>query len=122
MAQKIVSYEVAKALKEAGYWNPGTTIKDAYNNGCYIDDGRFYKDGCVCPWDILYPAPTYLDAWLWLWREKKAEIDIQVASYARGRVRVWPEYFKSSKVFESNDPEEAIAKAIDYLVDNNLIK
>lgn len=124
MEQRFVTFKVAKALKEAGYWNPGTIIKCSYNNSCYIDDGRFYKDGCVCPWDRLYPAPTYIETWLWLWREKKNEIDIQVLSRrgGGGRVRVFPDYFKLSKVFELNDPEEAIAKAIDYLVENNLIK
>ena len=103
MTQKIVTFEVAKALKEAGY--PIELPSQIETGGVRIP--KF---------------PSYIDTWLWLWREKKTEIEMQALSYARGRVRVWPEYFKSSKVFESTDPEEAIAKAIDYLVENNLIK
>lgn len=117
MTQKIVTFEAAKALKEAGYWNPGTIIKCSYNNGCYVDDGRFYKDGCVCPWDHLYPAPTYIETWLWLWIEKGIKIHVGFDCCI---------YFNKEDytpiILMVEDPEEAIAKAIDYLVDRNLIK
>lgn len=128
MKHKTVSFEVAKALKEAGYWDPGTIIKCSYNNGCYIDDGRFYEHGCVCPWDRLYPAPTYIDAWLWLWREKEIRIcledawDLQEPEIERGCYVFTNQLGGICSSKEFADPEDAIVDIIEYLVRNDLIK
>lgn len=126
MEQKFVSFKVAKVLKEAGYWNPGTIIKCSYNNGCYIDDGRFYENGCVCPWNKLYPAPTYLEVWLWLWRQKgitlepsKEGILVLECEDENGQLYYSHNIYSQD---ENKDPEQAIANAIEYLAKNNLIK
>lgn len=121
MTQKIVTFKVAKAIKEAGYPQKKLTTK-VYLVNC-DKEGELAHYTSALYYDCVV-VPTYIEVWLWLWREKKNEIDIQVLSRrgGGGRVRVFPDYFKLSKVFELNDPEEAIAKAIEYLVENNLIK
>lgn len=109
MEQKRVSFEVAKAIKEAGYPQKchGYT-KEGYKVNPYIlSDER-----------TEYAAPTCLDVWLWLWREKKIETEIYndgVGLTAQVRIQGRPQFF-------TNDPEEAIITAIGYLVDNDLIK
>lgn len=117
MSQKFVTFEVAKALKEAGYWDPGTIIKCSYNNGCYIDDGRFYENGCVCPWDRLYPAPTYIDAWLWIATRgiKEAKMPSGVICRTMSEVYVC---FKDS----GETAEDDFVKSVEYVIENNLIK
>ena len=103
---KRVSFEVAKAIKDAGYPQEG---------------GMYYnKDGdLILPWsfnneDIFVVAPYYLDVWLWLWREKKIVIEV-LHTYKRG-------WFTELMKDSNNDPEEAIEAAIEYLVTNKLIK
>lgn len=111
---KCVSFEVAKAIKEAGYpqkcglWYNKKGIEFSYT-----------EDYSEC-----YARPTYLDVWLWLWREKKNAIPADYFGYENN-------YWSSCvplgdgrfEFFEPlHDPEEAIIKAIDYVVDNDLIK
>lgn len=114
MSQKIVSYNVAKALKEAGYpqeCKDGTIyyaengLKWKYDSETYdMYDDPVY---CICL--------TYIDAWLWLWNTKNIKIEVADKPYfAKAKVM--------GKFFVETNPEEAIAKAIDYLIENNLIK
>lgn len=126
---KRVSLEIARAIKEAGYDEPseyGYCVVDGVHNlvkteeewerhiinnsemqdflrcTCQEEEG---KDDCV--------APTYMEVWLWLWREKKVYIEllhdvvIDCADTGFG---------------QGKDPEEAIIAAIEYLVENDLIK
>lgn len=63
---KRVSFKVANALKEAGYWKEQL-------HGDYpiwkIEDTVIRFD---TPWGLIgYGLPTYMQVWLWLWREKK---------------------------------------------------
>lgn len=109
---KRVTFKIAKAIKEIGY---PQTIEGEFAS--YYDvTGRFYEYSykvLINP-DLIYDAPTYLEVWLWLWKEKK--------------INVTPEYdqisgmFLSCGISEREDPEEAIKVAIEYLVDNDLIK
>lgn len=111
MKLKKVSFEVAKAIKEAGY-PQGCTSQ------CYLtkDHNHFYRKsqivGDVNEWRLLTnhiaDIPTYIDVWLWLWREKRCPILIDYSFCGIDK--------------NTNDPEEAIIAAINYLVDNNLIK
>lgn len=101
---KKVSLEIAKVLKDAGY--PLTYNEVEYEEpwggiNSYID----YNNPNL---------PTYIDVWLWLWREKKYPIDIDCYNAAH-----WSTDIVSG---EFTDPEEAIITAIDYLVENNMIK
>lgn len=129
-----VPFNVAKALKDAGY---PQTLEEDYDVGYAITkvtyqeydsfDGTWYTYTASPGIDLIfnnknfYPencgefcvAPYYLDVWLWLWREKK--------------INVTPEYdqisglFSSCGVSEREDPEEAIKQAVDYLVEQKLI-
>ena len=128
---KKVSFEVAKALKEAGY-PQGNTDK------CYLtaDHNQYYKKGQIVYneddyWTILTKnladIPTYIEAWLWLWREKNIRFDVEDLWDAN---LSYPERGCASNTNqlggictpEVSDPEEAIIKAINYLVDNDLLQ
>lgn len=121
-----VSFEVAKAIKEAGYpqgITQGQYAKASYYDNeleSYINEGEYIENFFILGID----APTYLEVWLWLWREKGIKIDtttrfdsikgwLVIALISTGR---WTHHV------ECSDPEEAIISAIEYLVSNNLIK
>lgn len=115
MEQKLVTFEVAKALKEAGYPQGEVHITEI---GWYNKAGVFTKE-LPFLWKgddaFVALAPTYIDAWLWLWNTKNIQIEVADKSYfAKAKVM--------GKFFVETNPEEAIAKAIEYLVTNNLIK
>lgn len=110
-----VSFKIAKALKEAGY-PQYINILDGYDirgeeTIAYSSSKR-----------LEYVAPTYMEVWCWLWREK----EIKIVPEPRQKVFVYikASFYELLKEFASGfeDPEEAIIAAIEYLVDNNLIK
>lgn len=117
MTQKTVSFEIATALKDAGY---------PQDNDC---NTRMYDiNGIICLKYIpgihyCCVAPTYLNAWLWLWREKKICINCNLDKY-----NLIPQWWCNNEdginynTPNFNDPEEAIISAIEYLVKNDLIK
>lgn len=107
-----VSFKVAKALKEAGY-------SQKYGEGtmCYAEDGTYFEhDSSIEEYfpEIFCIAPTYLDVWLWLWRERGIRIHNEYK-----KVIIMP---MGVLIECENDPEKSIAAAIEYLIDNNLIK
>lgn len=97
---KRVSFKVAQAIKDAGFPQDYKNAEDVYTN---LNGGMWVK-------------PTYIEAWLWLWREKDIKYEI-VKSGDKVLCKEEP-----YKFFYMKDPEEAIEKAIEYLVTNNLIK
>ena len=66
----------------------------------------------------LIRIPAYLDVWLWLWREKKKRIHTR---YYYGGLAVSESSSDYGSISHA-DPEEAIIAAIEYLVENDLIK
>lgn len=102
MGQKRVSLKVAKAIKEVGY-------PQDYEEICYFDDNM----------EIICKCPRCIDVWLWLWVEKNIKLSIEPNEDEA-------ECFTTDlgKLISKfgNEPEEAIAEAIEYLVDNDLIK
>lgn len=112
---RIVSFKVAKALKEAGY--PQSSHCPQYKENGEPENGfTDLGEGCIS-------TPYYLDVWLWLRREKKIEIE----TYGEVNQLVKDHYELLRAVpwgiVNSNpDPEEAIIAAIEYLVGNDLIK
>lgn len=135
MELKIVSFKVAKAIKEAGYdviCDYGYCVTDgipylvkteeewerhAINNSdmqdflactCQQVEG---KDDCT--------APTYLEVWLWLLREK----DLIIEHITDGTVYINISNDKAVQLEEGYfDPEEAIINTIEYLVEHKLLK
>lgn len=126
--EKLITFEVAKVLKEIGY-PQGITDK------CYLttDHNHFYKEGQIVEnedgeWTVLTKnladIPTYIEVWMWLWRVKKIYIDInciQCSEY-NTEVSIWHDYGEYQYACQSTDPEVAITQAIDYLVENKLLK
>lgn len=131
-----VSFKIAKALKEAGY---PQNKSDYYYKTFYKDEEEccgeivntlventtkkdIRKDHTIIS-SVIFPlinAPAPTDVWLWLWREKKKDIDITFSADEGG----WT-FMQNPSPCDCglyDDPEEAIIAAIDYLVDNKLIK
>lgn len=153
MHQQIVSLEIAKALKDAGYPQPQTDAWGYVNcpNNCYFTGTHSYWDRYRerrIEWDdtnVLYTiddwideiepsfygsaiaAPTYLEVWLWLWREKGIRFDIEdlwdaELSYPERGCASNTNQLGGICTPEVSDPEKAIISAIEYLVENNLLK
>lgn len=128
---KIVSYEVAKAIKEAGY--PQDNVKyihkvksfPMYYNGDYVPDYEYFYLNYISDFDfqLCVAAPTYVEVWFWLWRTKKISINIDHLHGIFWGANTYGEYVKNGDGKpEHNDPEDAIMDAVNYLVDNKLLK
>lgn len=72
---EICTYEVAKLAREKGFPQDvfGTF---AMESACYLDDGRFYKDGCICPIEKAYTAPTQNLLQRWLREERGVIVEV----------------------------------------------
>lgn len=122
---KRVTFEVAKALKDAGY-------PQEYCN-CYLDENGNRLTYVTYNIKIIYACPTYLEVWLWLWREKKYRILLSASNQRWDEVhgvvdgvngivetswhRGLPGYDATDHRANHTDPEKAIIAAIEYLVD-----
>lgn len=113
---KRVTFEVAKAIKEAGYpqkLQEGTAFY-AENGLMDVYDSELYE-----LFDPMYcTAPIYLEVWLWLW---KRGVKIELGNdYDNDTIIPFYGANFIDGIYEN--PEEAIIAAIEYLVDNDLIK
>lgn len=126
---KQVSFKVAKAIKEAEYPQDVEFWKYLEDNTYwYYQNGMLEKKGNISDYvdeRKLIFAPTYLEVWLWLWKEKKIYIDI-AHYYNSDEITVWDTNYKPIDCIDCfnkyTNPEDAIAEAINRLVDNDLIK
>lgn len=126
MEQKRVSFKVAKAIKEAGYDYPCDMYyhmyDDEYDSEMSIeatgDGSRSFLNSLN---QFRCAAPFVTDVWLWLWREKQACIGI-LFDEGNCAVEIWSNKSFLRDFENKFDPEEAIIAAIEYLVDNDLIK
>ena len=112
---KRVSFNVAKAIKEAGYLQEKTDY--------YYDYNECIQKRCNCYVNCKCVTPTYLEVWLWLWREKKICINCNYDKY--NLIPMWwcnNEDGINYNTPNFDDPEEAIIGTIEDLVDKNLIK
>lgn len=114
---KTVAFEVAKAIKELGYPQYGC-CEEYYNS-----EGWLVSKFCDID-KLVFPAPTYIEVWLWLWKEKCIKIDVttyfdSVKGYKSLATILCYKYTYS---LERDTPEDAIAAAIEHLVENDLIK
>lgn len=111
--QELITFEVAKAIKEAGF-------PQNFTNIYYTIDGVLFDWNSIETWNNKYynkiSCPTYLDVWLWLWREKGIKISHRIGVNIIG--------IEDNDVIEDlfDDPEKAIIASIEYLVKHNLIK
>lgn len=71
--EDFVPFDLAKKLKEKGF--PQKFFgKYEMQGACYIDDGRFYIDGCITEVKNAYTAPTIPQVLKWLREKKKIHI------------------------------------------------
>ena len=83
---EIVTFEVAKLAKEKGF--PQDVFGTCeMKSSCYLEDGRFYKDGCIYPIENAYTAPTQSLLQRWLREEKK--ISVEVSWFEVGKKYFW---------------------------------
>lgn len=127
MKEYFVSFELAKKLKEKGY--PQRTFGNYDMVGStYFQDGRHYKDGCICNKNDAYTAPTISEALTWLREEQKLHVvcpfykDQGYYFYVQSvgnAARIVSSFDDSDDCFDSF--ESAASKGIEYVLDN-LIK
>lgn len=63
--EEICTFEVCKLAKVKGF--PQDVFGTCeMKSSCYLDDGRYYKDGCIYPIEEAYTAPSQslLQRWL----------------------------------------------------------
>lgn len=121
---KNVSFKIAKYLKDIGY------PQELYYGVWYFADEDSVNaiPFCGIPLKKVYWIdPTYIEVWLWLWQEKKHYIKvlpIGVEFCWQILLRENNEWHSLGILSKTNfyDPEAAIIAAIEYLVDNDLIK
>lgn len=74
---EIVTHEVAKLVKEKGF--PQDVFGTCeMKSACYLEDGRFYKDGCIYPIENAYTAPTQSLLQRWLREERGIYIEVYI--------------------------------------------
>lgn len=117
MKLKRVSFNVAKAIKEAGY--PQFRTKFRYSD----DEQIIYCDDFESFHNAICDAPFAIEVWLWLCREKKIKISAEIW---HDKPNNWGSVIEGDTFYKElhgyNDPEESIIAAIEYLIDNDLIK
>lgn len=75
--EEICTYEVCKLAKEKGF--PQDVFGTCeMKSACYLEDGRFCKDGCIYPIEDAYTAPTQSLLQRWLREEKKWNIVVRM--------------------------------------------
>jgi hypothetical protein len=73
--EEICTCEVCKLAKEKGF--PQDVFGTCeMKSSCYLEDGRFYKDGCIYPIENAYTAPTQGILQRWLREAYAIDIDI----------------------------------------------
>lgn len=119
-------FELAVKLKEKGY--PQRTFGEYDMQGaCYIEDGRFYENGCITEVARAYTSPTIAQVLKWL-RKKKIVVSILPTGYNKetGLPNYYyviydaAEYFwKKTEYPQSFETwEECELSAIEYVLDN----
>lgn len=120
--EDFVTFEIAKKLKEKGF--PQVTFGN-YNmqSACYIEDGRFYENGCITEVSRAYTAPTISQVLKWLRKEKKLHVHPELAYFSK--VGLWEvyivninDYVQCSTNKEYSSYEEAALAGIEYVLDN----
>ena len=119
--EEICTYEVCKLAKEKGF--PQDVFGTCeMKSACYLDDGRFCKDGCIYPIEDAYTAPTQSLLQRWLREEKGIDIAIvplisKVYSYI-----VYNILDRNNRVVETNagykSYELALEDALKYALEN----
>lgn len=122
--EDFVTFEIALKLKEKGY--PQKTFGDYEMQGaCYIEDGRFYENGCITKVARAYTAPIISKVLKWLREEKKIFILIDVRKDLSWFYEIWGIEISLHPLGcvpyqNSQSYEQAAIAGIEYVL-NNLI-
>lgn len=121
--EEFVTYDLAKKLKEKGF--PQKTFGTYDMVGAtYLNDGRFYKDGCIYHKEDAYTAPIISEVLKWLREENKIFVEISpvyiditfyVSVYKSKDGKFLKCYISDLKY---NSYEQAALAGIDYVLDN----
>lgn len=124
MNEDFMPFGLAVKLKEKGY--PQRTFGEYDMQGaCYIEDGRFYKNGCITEVARAYTAPTISQVLKWL--REKYSIHISTKPYPCEDGTMWMyEIRKFSKYISAVvanktgfvEEEQAVLPGIEYVLDN----
>lgn len=122
--EDFVTFEIAKKLKEKGF--PQKCFgKYEMQGACYIDDGRFYIDGCITEVEKAYTAPTIPQVLKWL-REYNIHIAIDITNYGFISSTIsfkWDKSYCETEIEHYDHKgystyEEAVLAEIEYVLDN----
>lgn len=124
--EDFVTFEIAKKLKEKGF--PQVTFGN-YNmqSACYIEDGRFYENGCITEVSRAYTTPTIAQVLKWLRENKRLEANGCYDNDEEGWMGYVcemdvPDLYAFHALKERHKLyEQAAVAAIEYILDNNLI-
>lgn len=122
--EEICTYEVCKLAKEKGF--PQDVFGTCeMKSSCYLEDGRFYKDGCIYPIENAYTAPTQSLLQRWLRENGFGEVEVR----HWGETDRYPHHYGwevkdnlgdlmgySSKMFDTY--ELALEDALKYALEN----
>lgn len=120
---ELVSFELAKKLKEKGFPQK-TSGMFSMCGDCYYDDGRFYKGGAICNVNDAYTAPTISQVLKWLREEKKIMFEVPITLTDDGiwkfTFRIQTKEFYDRSNYEWDTYEKSALAGIEYVL-NNLI-
>lgn len=120
---EICTYEVCKLAKEKGF--PQDVFGTCeMKSACYLEDGRFCKDGCIYPIEDAYTAPTQSLLQRWLREEKKWNIVVRMYEdkgyywfIQNSKGQLQESYFTySDEMFDTY--ELALEDALEYTLEN----
>lgn len=127
MNDDFAPFELAVKLKKKGF--PQRTFGEYDMQGaCYIEDGLFYKNGCITEVARAYTAPTISQVLKWLREEKLILIGLSpMQEYGGDEVVEWcATAYKADKQgglswqeeFYYQSYEQAALAGINYVLDN----
>lgn len=111
---KKVSFKAAEAIKRAGYPQYGHC--DEY----YDARGKAVDKMCDMH-KLVYPCPTYLEVWPWLW-QKGLHLCVDYIFNGKTGVSIVNNSGNVLKYIEKNVLEDAIVAAVEWIVENKMIK
>lgn len=123
--EDFVTFEIAKKLKEKGF--PQVTFGNyAMQSACYVEDGRFYENGCITEVSRAYTAPTISQVLKWLREDKKIHIAVDIMRpYPQSQITNWGYnivLIDKYEVYHFNwnldTYDESVLDGIEYVLDN----
>lgn len=125
MNEDFIPFELAKKLKEKGFPQRVFGTYEMYG-AAYFNDGKFYRDGCICHKDEAYTAPTISQVLKWLRKKHATHIEISLGSNGWYFEIIQYEYYEEEKEYGCklitipviyDSYEKAALAGIEYVID-----